>query len=259
MGTLNIVLGAGRVYFDEKDANGNLTGERYLAETPDFSLTIESEKLEEYSSDGPTAEKLLDITKSVNRKGACTVKDISGENLAMFIMGDLGSLNTSAAPVLADPVNGGQAVKADRWYQLGVDATHPAGLRGLTGVVIKDGATDLVLGDDYTLDAETGRIQVVSGGAAVGKVLTADFNTTAVSWESITSNDLGAKTGAVRWVSDNTSGENRDAYLPDVVMSPSGDFQWKSRDTVQTLGFEIGIQKPSDGRAAVYIDGRPKA
>ena len=80
-----------------------------------------------------------------------------------------------------------------------------------------------------------------------------------MSWENITSNDLGAKRGALRWVSDNTAGENRDAYFPDVVMSPAGDFQWKSRDTVQALGFEIGIQKPVGGRAAVYINGRPKA
>ncbi len=259
MAALNIVLGAGRVYFDEYDAAGNLTGERYLAETPDFSLTVESDKLEEYSSDGPTAEKLLDITKSVNRKAACTVKDINGENLAMFVMGDLGSLTTTAQPVVADPINDGNAVKGGRWYQLGVDAAHPAGLRGLTNVAIKDGSTTLVLDTDYNLDAETGRIFVISGAGADGKIITADFNTTAVSWENITANDLGAKRGALRWVADNTAGENRDAYFPDTVMSPSGDFQWKSRDTVQSLGFEIGIQKPADGRAAMYINGRPKA
>jgi len=256
---LNIVLGSGKVYFDAHDADGNLTGESYLAETPDFALTVESDKLEEFSSDGPTAEKLMDITKTVNRKGACTVKDISGENLAMFIMGDVGSLSTGVSAVVADPVNDGRAVAGDRWYQLGVDATHPAGLRGLTDVVINDGGTALTLTTDYLLDAETGRIFIVAGGSGDGKVLTGDFNTTAVSWENITSNDLGAKTGALRWIADNTYGENRDAYFPDVVMSPAGDFQWKSRDTVQVLGFDIGIQKPADGRESVYINGRPQA
>ena len=257
MSTLNIVLGAGRVYFDLKDSAGNLTGERYLAETPDFSMTVDSEKLEEYSSDGPTAEKLLDITKSVNRKAACTVKDISGENLAMFILGDVSSLSTAAGSAVNDPVNGANPVLADRWYQLGVAPGYPAGLRGLTNVEIRDAGTPLAVGQDYALDAETGRIHILPGGAAAGKVLTADFDTQVVSWENITSNDLGAKTGALRWVADNTSGENRDAYFPDVVMSPAGDFQWKSRDTVQSMGFEIGVQKPSDGRAAVYINGRP--
>lgn len=258
----NIVLGAGYVYFDLFDEQGRPTGERYLAETPGFAISITSENLEDWSSDGPIAEKLLDVAIRVNRAGSMGLKDMSMENFALFVIGGAEMLSTSAATVSAAAVNGGQPVQQGLWYQLGVSDALPTGVRGIEDVAIKSTAETPVtfdIDDDYLLDAELGRIYIVPGGAIDDIVIVSDYDTTAVDWEQVTSDDLGAKRGALRFIAHNTSGKNRDLFLPDVVLRPDGEFAMKSRDTVQQMSFALGINLPGDGRAAVYVNGRPEA
>jgi len=247
----NIVLGSGRVYFDDG------TGELYLAETPGFSLQITEEAFEVLSDDGPVAEPLLNKTTKVSRNFTLSTKNIIDAALAMFVIGDVAAKTTTSAPVTAKPINGGVGVKQGKWYQLGVDANNPAGIRKVTAVAIKAGATTHVLNTDYVLDTDLARIYIVPGGGiADNTVITSDYSTSAVSWSEITSNDLGAKTGALRYIADNTAGENRDLFIPSCVMGPNGEAAFKSRKEVQTLGFVVKVQKPDDGRASLYINGR---
>lgn len=259
--TKNIVVGAGHIYFDEFDTDGNPQGERYLAETPGFSLSVSVETLEDYSSDGAVAEKHLDIPIRTVRDSNVTLKDMKLENFAMFVIGTVSAVTTTSGAVTADPINGGQGVKQGHWYQLGVDnATMPTGVRDITSLVINDGVTPQTITDDYLADLVTGRIYIVPGGGIPnGTVLTADYNEQDRTWSQVASNDLGAKKGALRYVAGNTTGENRDVFLPSTVLKPDGEVQFKSRDTVQQMGFALSVQKPSDGRAAVYVNGRAAA
>lgn len=251
--TRNIVLGAGRIFFDE----GPGAGELYLAETPGFGLNVASESTEILSDDGPVAEPLINPTRRVSRNFSLTTKNITDDALALFVMADKATKTTSVASVTGKAINGGVAVAGGRWYQLGVDANHPAGIRGIGSVAIKTGGTTHVADTDYVLDAETGRIYIVPGGGADGDIITSDYATTATSWGQVSSNDTGAKRGALRFVADNTAGENRDVFIPDCVMEPNGELPFKSRDNAQQMGFTVKVQKPDDGRASVYINGRP--
>lgn len=252
--TRNIVLGSGRIYFDE----GPGAGELYIAETPGFGLNVASEGVEILSDDGPVAEPLLNVTKQVTRNFSLATKNVTDEALALFLIGDITTKTTGAASVTGKAINGGGALEGGRWYQLGVDATHPAGIRGIGNVVIKSApSTTHVVDVAYKLDAETGRIYVVPGGTCDGQICTSDYDTTAVSWSQVASNDTGAKRGALRYIADNTAGENRDVFIPDCVMEPNGELPFKSRDTAQQMGWTVKVQKPSDGRAGVYVNGRP--
>ncbi len=254
----NVVLPSGYLFFDPKDATGNLTGEIYLADTPGFTVSVNSESLEDYDSDGPINELNFDHPTNVKRGASVEVKNMSGETAEMFYVADASTITTSAGSVTGKPINGGIGVKQGRWYQLGVDATHPSGIRAIENVDILDGATPQTIATDYELDAELGRIYIVPGGGiADGTVLTSDYDTTAVSWEQIASNSLGAKEGALRFVAHNARGTNRDGFWPNVVMKPNGDAVWKSRDAVQKFAFSVSIQKPDDGTPAQYINGRP--
>lgn len=255
--TRNIVLGSGRVFFDKFDTNGDPTGERYVAETPGFAFTVNQESVEILSDDGPVAESLVNVTKQVTREFSLTTKNITDESLALFLIGEVASQSTTAGAVTGTAINGGNGVKQGHWYQLGVSANQPTGVRAITGVAIKEGVTTHVAGTDYVLDADLGRIYIVPGGGiADDDVITADYTKTAVAWSEVTSSDLGAATGALRYVADNTAGENRDIYIPNCVMAPTGEAAFKSRDAAQTLGFTVKVQKPDDGRASVYINGR---
>jgi hypothetical protein len=253
----NIVLGAGYIFFDPVDSDGKSTGERYVAETPGFSLTLSTERMEAWSSDGPIAEKLEDITTKVTRDFKVSARDISAENLALFLIANAGTETTSGATVTDEAINGGQGITQGRWYQIGASASHPAGKRNISTLVIKDSVpTTYVKGTDYIEDLALGRIQIiVGGGIADDTVITADYKEATGSWEQITSNDIGAKEGALRYIADNTTGTNRDVYIPKCRMNPDGEFAMKSRDTLQELSFTISVLKKA-GLAQAYINGR---
>jgi hypothetical protein len=251
----DIVLGAGKIYFEIEDANGALgTGERYLAETPGFSLSVTPETLEDWSSDGKIAEKLLDITTRVNRGGTLTIKDALIDNIALFVAGGVSTVNQSATPVVDEAVKGWK----DKWTQLGASLSNPTGVRNVSSVVItgSGGTPTYSASTDYELDAVMGRFRPLTAGTiADGASLLADYTPAANSRSRIASDQLGPKVGALRFIAENTSGPNKDLYIPKVQMAPDGELAFKSRDTVMQMQFQLRISTRS-GYAQVYVDGR---
>lgn len=250
------ILGSGKLYWDEDDANGDPTGEVYLAETPGIAMPISTENFEAWSADNEIAEKVLDVPTKVDRGFNFELIDMALSNLALFLIGSVATVTQTTTPLVADPINGGKGVTQGRYYQLGV-SVNPAGLRGMTAVAIKDGATPMVLTTDYTLDAALGRIYIVPGGGiSDNTVLTADLTPDANTREQLTTDQLGAKTGRLRYVANNTSGANSDMFIPKVTLTPEGEFALKSRDTLQKMSFSASVSTRT-GSAQVYIDGRP--
>lgn len=256
---MNIILGSGQVWFDPEDSAGNLTGERYIAETPGFSLTVANERVQADSSDGPIAERLLDIPVRVTRDATLQVRDIAVDNLALFVIGTASTHTQVNTPVVDER----HTVLVGRTYQLGVSTSNPTGVRNVSSVTVNadpDGTpTALTAGTDYELDAALARIKILEGGAvADNDEIGIDYTPASETRDRITSHDLGAQQGALRFIADNTAGPNRDLYIPRLVMAPDGEFAWKSRDTVQQLGFSISIMKRT-GWAQLYVDGRAVA
>lgn len=251
----NFVLGAGKVYFATRTA-GVLSGEKLINETPMLSFSVKTERVQQWTSDGAIAELALDVPTKVERSGKFSCQDITDYNLALFAIGAATTVTTGAAAITGSAINGGVALAAGTYYQLGL-ATHPhVGVRDITSVALKTGGTTHTLNTDYTIDLELGRIYIPTGSACIGAIVTADYSTTVSSWGQMASSDSGAVEGALRFISDNTTGEDRDWYFPVVVLSAEGDAELKSRDTVQLLNFGFSIQKPTTG-SAVYCNGRP--
>lgn len=250
----NIVVGAGYVYFDEEDANGVLTGERYIGDTPGFTLNMTSEKIEVDSSDGPVAETLVSLVKKVTRLGNVTLRNIDMDNLATFVMGDTATVTQTATPVADEALT----VKQGRYYQLGASTTNPTGVRNVSSVTVDDATgagTAYTVTDDYIVDAAMGRIYIVPGGGiADDATIYVDYTPAANSRTRIATNDLGAKRGAIRFMADNTNGTNRDVYIPLCEFGPSGDAAFKDRDNPMELAFELNVLTRT-GYEQVYIDG----
>lgn len=253
----NIVLGAGYLYFDKFDADGNRTGERYLGDTPGFEIDVQSTNLEVFDSDGPIAEKIRDIATQVNRTANIVCRNISSENLALFLIGEATTIDQGTSPVTDERIT----VQTGQWYQLGQSDTDPVGVRDVSSVSVTtdpDGAAgSATLGDDYTVDAETGRLYIVPGGAiSDDDEIGVDYTPGDVEFSQVATDNLGAKEGAIRFVAHNTEGANRDAYIPSVSVRPNGAMAWKSRDTVASMNLACGISTKDD-LAQVYINGRP--
>lgn len=257
--TENFVVPAGYVYFDREDSSGNLTGERYIGQTPGFSISVSSpDAIDLYSSDGPIAELLSRVVTRVTRSAKMTTQNANADNVAAFLIGDVASGSTTAGSVTNEPIT----VKKGLWYQLGVSSTDPAGVRDVTSVVITNaaGTTTYVAGTDYLIDLELARFQVIATGTITeGAIVHVDYTKQARTWERIVSAATGAVFGAVRVISDNTTGLGRDWYFPRVQLAPDGELALKSRDAYQEIGWSMELQQRQVGsvkRAQVYVDGR---
>lgn len=242
-------LGKGEVYFD---ADG--TGERYLGNTTVFNVTVESESLDHFDSDQGIRVKDDSTVLEVNRSATITTDNVSVENVALFLMGDISTITQTAVAVTAEEING---VLEGRFYQLGKTTINPQGLRGVTAVTVTIApATPAVLDTDYTLDADMGRIYIVEGGGITdADDLLVDYTPVANSRQRVATNNDASLTGALRFIAKNPKGTSRDWYMPQVTLRPEGDFALKGDDWI-AMNFAVEIGAPT-GQSAIYVDGRP--
>ena len=260
--TNHYVIPRGRVFFDRFDDAGHPTGERYLGNCPGFTVEIKSEKAEHYSSESGLRQKDMSIVTQVDRTGTLTVDNLSLDNLALFIAGDLATLAQAAESEVSEELD----VIQGRYYQLGVTAQSPVGARDIAGLVVTgtdSSATPYVEDEDYAVDAALGRVQILVGGAiaATGTPETVAFAyaQSATAWDLAATGTVSELRGAIRFVADNASGANRDVYMPSVSLAPTGEMKLVADDTdVNAMEFTIDILTPANG-AALYFSGRPVA
>lgn len=257
--TKNYTLGKGRVYFDAF-VQGTQTpqGERPFGDTLEFNVTSESESLEHYDNDAGVRVKDASVLLELSRTGTLITENISPENLALFFLGSATALTQSAAPAQTQDYN---TVKKGHYYQIGVSASRPEGVRKVTNVVVKNKttpATVYVLNTDYTVDLDTARIHVLESGSIVeAQGITIDYDVAAATFTRIvTAADAEIK-GAMRVISTNPQGEKFDYFFPSVSLKPNGDFALKSGEEWQQLGFQFEVLKKDDNTEAMYINGRP--
>ena len=247
-----------RLFFNAVDASNNPLGEVYLGDTPGFTLNVETESLDDYSSDGPIAEKHLSIATRITRRASLTCKNVSFDNLARFFIGTASEVAQTATPVVDENVG---AVKVGRFYQLGVTTAKPQGVQDVTGVTITGaaGTPTFVLDTDYELDATNGRFKVLSAAMESETNVLVDYTPVAGTVDMVTSSNVGAQFGSLRYVGDETAGPNRTMFITRVQLKPSGEFAVKSRETPQQIGFEAEALVPLDaGQAALYVNGLPR-
>lgn len=132
--TGNQTLGRGKLYFSRfKTGTQTPAGFRYVGNTPSFSLTIENQNLDHFSSDEGVKEKDKSIVLQTSSKGALDCDDIQRENLALFFFG-------STSPVVQLASSGNSESFADvapgLMYQLGMTDLNPSGVRSVSSVVI---------------------------------------------------------------------------------------------------------------------------
>lgn len=257
MALKNYTLGRGELHFAPFRPGTQIPiGERYLGNSPEFNLTIESERLDHFNSDRGVREKDDSVLLQSNRNGALLLDDIQFENLAMFFLGEsLISTVTASTGATAsfDDVSQGLS------YQLGTSDLTPSGARNVTNVVVKDDATPtaatFAAGTDYVADLELGRITVLEGGTiADGTNLRVTFDISASERKRVISKSDTIE-GSLRYIARNPKGEQVDYFLPWVQFSPNGDFTLKAEEW-QQIPFNIEILKKGS-LEAIYADGRP--
>lgn len=266
----NLVVGRGRVYFDQL-IKGVYQGERYLGNTPDFSMSTSVDKLDHFSSDRGLRQKDKSINLETTRSLSLTTDNISVENVALFFAGTVLSSLQSAQTGVQEKVNGGSKVMRGRQYQLGVSADYPMGQGGIKAetfnIVYADASASISTGsgdistlpgvtvlppENYELDANSGSLWIETDAPdIVGDVqLVVSYDRAASSRDVVISTDNVVE-GALRFVSDNPEGENMSYYFPKVSISPDGDYALKGDDW-QQIGFTAEVLVRDCNTQAVY-------
>ena len=254
----NYTIGAGKLYFDREDADGNPTGEFYIGNTTALSGATDEEKEEHYSSDERERAKDASITTRSDQTVSFTTDDIQPENLAMLWKGTAESLAVSADTDVEETIT----VNRGRWYQLGTSPTSPTGARAITVSSVTDDTpvTPVAIpggdgGVNYEIDADLGRIFIKEDatGIADGDSIIVTSDVAAHSREVIISKGEVIR-GSLRYVADNVTGKNRDDFWPLIELSPDGDYEFKA-DSWSEMSFTGEVLK-KDGLFKHYIDGR---
>lgn len=154
--TKQYVLGRGKLYFARfKQGTQEPDGFLYFGNTPEFSLTIESEDLPHYDADEGVREEDDSVTLEVTRTGTLVTDNINPENVALFLLGSSDALVQSPVAPQTETISD---LKAGHTYELGQDDnTNPSGYAGIdpAGFSVSIGA----------VAASTGTVTVQVGNA----------------------------------------------------------------------------------------------
>lgn len=258
--TKNYTLGAGKLYFDRMDDDGNLTGEYYIGNTTSLTGSTDETREEHYSSDEKERAKDASVVTQSDQTVGFTTDDIQPENLALLWKGTAETLAVAAVPSVEETI----AVIRGRWYQLGASPTTPTGARSITLTSVTDDEVAPVAipggagGANYDVDLELGRIFIKEDAPDIvdGDEIIVTYAIGAHSRTVIISKGETIR-GALRYIADNTAGENRDDYWPLVDLSPDGDYEFKA-DSWSEMSFTGEVLK-KEGYEKHYVDGRPVA
>lgn len=247
----------GRLYWDPRNALDQLTGEEEFGNCPSFNISIETEKLEHFSSQTGLREKDDSRVVQVNRTATVTCDNVSFDNLAKYLSGQVETVTQTSTAVAGATV----AVIPGRIYQLGRTDANPAGDRNISALVVtNEGATTTyVAGTDYAVDLVKGRLQILEAGTIVAGNIKVSYDKPAKTWKRIKTGQASELRGAIRVVSDNAGATNRDYYMPLCILKPAGELPVIAEEAEYvTMEFELEVLTPANG-SAIYLDDAPVA
>ncbi len=253
--TPDYVLGRGKVYF-ARFTSGQTPGPfRYVGNTPEFNLTIESETLDHFSSDEGIREKDDSVALEVTRSGTLIMDDINKDNIALFFFGSTQTVTTVAAAAQQEII---ASVDQGDVHQLGLTTSDRVGTRGIENFVLNGsgGSPTYVLDTDYSVDLDRGMLSILEGGGIADGTanLEANFDIRASTQEQVQSGSEPVE-GAMRLIENNPKGTDRDVFLPYIKLTPNGDYSLKG-DEWRQIPLTIEALKPSSGEA-IYVNGIP--
>ena len=95
----------GRVFFNPiNEATDAYLGEIYMGNCPSFSISIETEKAEHFSSETGLREKDASVLLEVKRNGSITCDNMNSANVALFLSGSTGEITQAAGPVVDEAI-----------------------------------------------------------------------------------------------------------------------------------------------------------
>jgi hypothetical protein len=238
--SLDYLLGRGELYLSTSlDADGRPKGYRSLGNAEAFTVTVEAETLEHFSSLQGLKVKDREVVLSQAMNLAFQLTEIDVDNLTIFMSGDNADVAQTGASIVAGAGDDNvQAVVQGQWFDL-YDVQAPAQyppisdnrVYRISAVTVKDttATTTYVLDTDYKLDLELGRIFIIVGGG----ISDADDLTVSFTYATLTISEIHAMTtakfsGVLKFISRNANKSGNGSQVEytfwQVSLTADGDF-----------------------------------
>lgn len=219
----NYTIGGSRLFFNER-VNSVDQGYLYLGNIQTSGLSPAVEKLDHYSS--KSGKRLRD--RSIVRQAQLTLNltldepNAAAMNLFMFGSGATPAASASGQSVTASPA----VIRTNEAFI--IPQQNP------TAIVVKKGATTLVLGTDYTITDMLGykKIKRTSTSVAVleGDVVTVDYTYALPARQSFKPMTTLLREGKAVLFGVSDIGNEWIYTIPKASLTPSGDFTLNDQD-----------------------------
>jgi hypothetical protein len=239
----DLVVGRGRLFFNQF-VNGTTTptAEKFFGNVPSVQLAQQNTQLDHYASTSGLKVKDRTVTLQNDHTITFASDNMDVANLALWFLGVQQTETTASAT----PVTQDWPAVLGAYFQMGVDANNPQGLRNVTAVTVVKGSapgTPITAAGNYEIDLAGGRIYFESDAPDIeaGDILTIGW--TAGTGSQILVIDQGIQIfGQLRFMSDNPVGSNKDYFWPYVQLSASGNLDLIA-DTWQQATFAASVLK----------------
>ena len=257
----DFLIGRGALYFsDNLDADGRPKEFRHLGNAAAFTVSIETEKLEHFSSLEGLKKRDRNTVVSQALGMSMQLEEIDVDNLRLFLSGANAVLAQTSTAVDADPAGDPNLIVSGkgRWYDLydiASPSTYPPAtadaatrVYDLTLVTVKleDDVVTYVSGVDYDMDLKHGRIFIREAGAigaAVGLNVDFTHGSQNIDIDEVRGVTTAQLVGALKFVSVNPNDGSKEIEYEfhSVLLSAEGDFSLISDEfTTLTITGEAG-------------------
>ena len=212
----NLLLGAGKVFFNRLDSSGNYTGLRHLGNVPKFDLKTEVEKITKNQSMYAARTVYMEVVKQITVSADITLEEFVPANLAMAMLGEEGTVTQTATAVVDEEhvAYPGMVIQTKSY--------------NISNIVIKssDSVTTYAAGTDYKVEAslsKAGLISIPEGSTMVsGDTVLVSYSKPAGTFATVASAVDGSVEGYMLFAGDPTKGPAYNADLWHVTITPNG-------------------------------------
>lgn len=207
--------GQGLIYVADRDSAGNIGAFRHVGNVPNLVISLETDVQDHKES--MTGKRLTDYRLITEQRArvTMTLEKFTKKNLMLLMYGSDQS-TTSATSVTNE-------VLAASSLTVAVGDIFFTKFPTVSSLVLKTNTTTLVLNTDYSLDAATGKITILSIGSMVAGTLNVAYS--AAAYESVVLFKDPNKERAIRFEGLNTADAERKVTveLYRVLFDPAGN------------------------------------
>lgn len=215
----NVLLGRGRLFFDRwSSSNVDTNGLAYLGDCSKLEISTSDEKASIYDYGQSTAPLLNEVVTKREVTVSMTLHEYTKENLALVLMGVEAGATQSSGSITGETLT--TSVTKGKSYQ--------TANRSISSVVVKKGASTLVLDTDYNIvDATLGIIHITTTGSTLtnGDTITVDYAKAAIASPGLDRVQGGMSSqilGRLVFIGDAAAGPSFDAEFWKVSISSDG-------------------------------------